>query len=737
MTNAVASTEAFSESDDFAVMPNPRYRYVERNSERSIAVLADHDLREIKGDAARILRACLTGEMHDLISGDTMPLAAAYGAVELLRRLGILVDEYPVARLGDRFPDASSFPRRTHVIDLLGSQDLVAALSRALVGLQPGINVDIVLVDDYKARACRRALDEAGARGDAVAFGALVDNRLFVGPFAPAGSGVLDDLIFALRFNDRAAQIGGSVLRSPLPLDRIRKTATPFALTMREQLDEWFTRGHCRAEEAIIELVEIGSGRRVHPIRRQPHSQDVAPATEAIPLDLRTRGTDAIGRSVSTADFLERNAHLLSDVTGVVRELERLDDPNDPDSPAHVYVAGHNWALRTDDPAVLRRSLRGQSGGKGRTDAQARAGGLAEAVERHSAIAVGRERRRRARFTDLPSAVHPNAVQLFSDRQFASREERNRANDLYNYIPEPFEENALVDFTPVWNPVDGSTAWMLTALCYFMFPNAAASPGSVDGVGRRFARADSNGYAAGATRADAAFQGLAELIERDAVALWWYNRVRRPAVDLESLDDDYLRSTKRWLDTLERDLWLLDLTTDIGVPVVGAVSPARDGGACDQILLGFGAHTDVRQAAVRAVAEVLQFRASIPPEVWHRPDAGRPSGGEAIEWLTRARLAQNPHLVPDSSAARTPACSGSSPTVEYLIERVTSTGTPVYLLDATRDDVGVPVVRAIAPGLRPWWSRLADGRLYEVPVALGWRETRMEEQEANPIAMFF
>ena len=157
--------------------------------------------------------------------------------------------------------------------------------------------------------------------------------------------------------------------------------------------------------------------------------------------------------------------------------------------------------------------------------------------------------------------------------------------------------------------------------------------------------------------------------------------------------------------------------------MVGAVSPARDGGACDQILLGFGAHTDVRQAAVRAVAEVLQFRASIPPEVWHRPDAGRPSGGEAIEWLTRARLAQNPHLVPDSSAARTPACSGSSPTVEYLIERVTSTGTPVYLL--------------VAPGLRPWWSRLADGRLYEVPVALGWRETRMEEQEANPIAMFF
>ena len=28
-------------------------------------------------------------------------------------------------------------------------------------------------------------------------------------------------------------------------------------------------------------------------------------------------------------------------------------------------------------------------------------------------------------------------------------------------------------------------------------------------------------------------QGFLELVERDAVALWWYNRTRQPAVDLE------------------------------------------------------------------------------------------------------------------------------------------------------------------------------------------------------------
>ena len=52
-----------------------------------------------------------------------------------------------------------------------------------------------------------------------------------------------------------------------------------------------------------------------------------------------------------------------------------------------------------------------------------------------------------------------------------------------------------------------------------------------------FARADSNGCAAGSVLEEAVLQGLLELIERDAVALWWYNRLRRPAVDLESADD--------------------------------------------------------------------------------------------------------------------------------------------------------------------------------------------------------
>ena len=38
--------------------------------------------------------------------------------------------------------------------------------------------------------------------------------------------------------------------------------------------------------------------------------------------------------------------------------------------------------------------------------------------------------------------------------------------------------------------------------------------------------ADSNGNAAGSSPEDAVVQGFLELVERDAVALWWYNRTR-------------------------------------------------------------------------------------------------------------------------------------------------------------------------------------------------------------------
>jgi ribosomal protein S12 methylthiotransferase accessory factor len=46
------------------------------------------------------------------------------------------------------------------------------------------------------------------------------------------------------------------------------------------------------------------------------------------------------------------------------------------------------------------------------------------------------------------------------------------------------------------------------------------------------------------------------------------------------------------------------------------------------------------------------------------------------------------------------------------------------------------VVKVIVPGMRHFWSRFAPGRLYDVPVELGWRPAPSAEDELNPTPMF-
>jgi ribosomal protein S12 methylthiotransferase accessory factor len=58
------------------------------------------------------------------------------------------------------------------------------------------------------------------------------------------------------------------------------------------------------------------------------------------------------------------------------------------------------------------------------------------------------------------------------------------------------------------------------------------------------------------------------------------------------------------------------------------------------------------------------------------------------------------------------------------------------VLDQTRPDIGMSVVKVIVPGLRHFWAQFAPGRLYDVPVNLGWLKAPLTEDKLNPIPMF-
>ena len=74
--------------------------------------------------------------------------------------------------------------------------------------------------------------------------------------------------------------------------------------------------------------------------------------------------------------------------------------------------------------------------------------------------------------------------------------------------------------------------------------------------------------------------------------------------------------------------------------------------------------------------------------------------------------------------------------IEVCRRALAREGIELLLLDQTRPDIGVPVVKVLAPGLRHFRARLAPGRLYDVPVSMGWLTEPHAEADLNPIPFF-
>lgn len=67
--------------------------------------------------------------------------------------------------------------------------------------------------------------------------------------------------------------------------------------------------------------------------------------------------------------------------------------------------------------------------------------------------------------------------------------------------------------------------------------------------------------------------------------------------------------------------------------------------------------------------------------------------------------------------------------------QVRAAGLELLVLDQTRPDVGMPVVKVLIPGMRSVRARFAPGRLFDVPVALGRRARPLEYHEINPVPL--
>jgi bacteriocin biosynthesis cyclodehydratase domain-containing protein len=423
-------------------------------------------------------------------------------------------------------------------------------------------------------------------------------------------------------------------------------------------------------------------------------------------------------RSVSSLATVARFRRHVSPLTGVVSRLERIQ----ADLPLNTnYYATHNFSGPAETVHQLRAGLSRGSFGKGSTAEQGEASALMEAIERYSGIFQGDEIRAKRRFADFPSgeAIPPNEILLFSDAQLRQGRAPTSGLNEQEPIPALFDRSARIEYSPVWSLRDGRSKYLPTSLLYFFYRGAAA-----------FA-ADSNGCAAGNTLEEAIVQGFLELVERDAYAIWWYNRLERPELDLGRFDDPYVRDLQNRLAQAGRRLWALDVTSDLGIPTFVAVTHWMQNGR-ENIEFGSGAHFDPRIALLRAMTELNQFLS-----------LGLMGGGtgekSSLDGVAPLRLADHPYLTPNGNPMVEPESGskfGHLDTREQALACVSlakRAGLDFLVLDQTRPDIEAPVVRVIVPGLRHFYRRFAPGRLYDVPVKLGWRDRPLKENELNPI----
>lgn len=697
-----------------------------------VALLGERTSVVLAGGLYERLATLLDGtrtpdEVADLLENEYEP-AEVYYAIALLTSDGHVVDD---AEGLDRLAS-----RRVSVMSVDGATGAWASALRAY-GFDVGDDGEVVLhiVDDYRAPGLdewnRRALTEQRPwllvrRGG---------TKAWIGPlFRPARGPCWECLRHMLARND---VVRSFVERRLGRASRVPSDSAPWTEATLIGLASGRLARALRSDDddamTIVDTLTLESTR--HVVARRPQcpacgDPDLYARQVSRPFELRSAPkqftADGGHRTVSPESTVNRLRSLVDPVTGVITSLRRTTPT---DSALHVYTAGTNPVFAHHDLTGLRAGLRRASSGKGFTDVQACASALAEALERYSASAHGDEPRERSTLDAMRErgAIDPRDVMLFSAAQYAARAGPARQAAVHDWVPDPIDEDTPLDWSPAWSLTEQRVRYLPTGFLYLGHRPFGA------GV---HCHADSNGCAAGNTREEALLQGLCELVERDAAGIWWYNRICRPAIDVDDFEGPEWDATRAFYRREGRELWLLDLTNDVRVPTVVAVSRFPDRGE-EQILVGLGTHLDVGIAAMRAVSEMNQMYSAL--------DGMRRGAGlnaALASWLSDATIANQPYLAIAPGALRRRRdfddVSGADilDDIHAVRRAIEARGMTVLACDQTRADVGLPVVKAIVPGLRHFRERFAPGRLYDVPVELGWRTHRIAEAELNPVAFF-
>jgi ribosomal protein S12 methylthiotransferase accessory factor len=421
---------------------------------------------------------------------------------------------------------------------------------------------------------------------------------------------------------------------------------------------------------------------------------------------------------------------------GLVNRVQRLPNhPGEPRFPIYTASLGDIAAIAPNvAESTAEAGARGAMDGAGGSLRHERAMRLsvAEALERYSTCQAPERDFIWATATELGE----DTVRLLGAFPRCSATElahpKAMATDIDVDAPMRWVRGwSLTQGTPVWVPA--VHVWM------HLSPKSA---------GERHWNPISTGSATHSGLAQALVNALCEVIERDAIALTWYQRLPLPRVEFDVVPDDLLRYLQRARNSHVRTM-VFDATSDIGVPTLYAIDLSPHNEVLGQMVM-CSAGLDPVDVTAKVLRESASSRIAM--------QVPRQRPGSVDDYLhvfhgaahmgEPARLSDFGFLL--NGSARRPfselanlATGDPGRDLRLLLDMVRAAGAQVIAVECTTAEareVGFRVVRVLVPELMPlsFTHRaryLAHPRLYSAPTRMGYRS--YPEQQINPLPQPF
>ncbi|MBI5458882.1 YcaO-related McrA-glycine thioamidation protein [Methanobacterium sp.] len=313
--------------------------------------------------------------------------------------------------------------------------------------------------------------------------------------------------------------------------------------------------------------------------------------------------------------------------------------------------------------------------GKGATKPQAKASAMMEAFERYSAEQQESDNEKVicGSFKEMEGCIDPSSLILPANALDADKTDI----DWVIAVDAGNDQECLVPANAVYHPYQPTNG-------SFLF------------------KSSTNGLASGNVIEEAVFHGITEVVERDAWSIFEALRQPKMEVDCENTDNPLINDIISKFKKAGVEVKLVDLTADVEITTMAAVSDdtvLRDPAL---LTLGVGTHLDPEVAALRALTEVAQSRATQihgTREDTTRAVFMRKAGYERMKRINKHWFGESKGTI-NISDIKNMAKKSFKDDIETSLNLLNNCGfDDVLYTDLTRPEIKIPVVRVVIPGM--------------------------------------